>query len=185
MNEENWRPVAGYDGFYEVSDHGRIRSVERVDMRGQRRPSQVRKLSLKSTGRLQVSLSRDGVKHSHFVHRIVARAFHGEPPTGTEACHGDGNPTNNRADNLRWGTSSDNKLDAVRHGTHHEAVKTHCGRGHRLVEPNLVPAHARRGQRDCLACSRAHASGKAASEQTLRTIADQKYAAIIAAGRND
>lgn len=52
------------------------------------------------------------------VHRLVCEAYHGPPPEGFEVCHSDGSRTNNRADNLRWGSKSENVRDSVAHGTH-------------------------------------------------------------------
>ena len=70
--------------------------------------------------------------------------------------HLDGDKENNRAENLAWGTDSENMIDQVRHGNHLHARKAHCPRGHELVMPNLVRAiWVQRSNRSCLACSRA------------------------------
>src|SRR5690606_38480338 len=86
-------------------------------------------------------------------HVLVAEAFIGPRPEGAECLHGDGDHTNNMVSNLRWGTKSENQLDSVRHGTHHQANKTHCPRGHELVEGNL--ARRKLPYRQCLTCERA------------------------------
>ncbi len=57
------------------------------------------------------------------VHRLVCETFHGTPPEGTEVCHIDGDRLNNAADNLRWGTRSENTLDQIRHGTFSNPVR--------------------------------------------------------------
>lgn len=174
-SKEKWLPVVGYEGLYEVSDRGAVRGIDRHDSRGYKVQGQLLSQALKPNGRLQVTLSRDGRSNSYLVHRLVARAFHGAPPPGTEVCHGDGNPVNNYAENLRWGTGSENKLDTVRHGTHAEARRTSCLRAHPLVVPNLSPAHAARGNRDCRACARARTAAKRRGVPFTQEIADEFF----------
>ena len=58
-------------------------------------------------------------RHLMFAHRLVLLAFVGECPSGMEACHNDGDPSNNNIDNLRWDTRSSNIKDQVKHGRHH------------------------------------------------------------------
>jgi hypothetical protein len=69
-------------------------------------------------GHPQVVLSLSGRKITRYVHRLVLRAFKGEPVDGLEGCHNDGNPLNNDIDNLRWDTRKNNQADRVKHGTH-------------------------------------------------------------------
>lgn len=117
MNEEIWRPVVGYEGIYEVSDQGRIRSLARLDTKGRRVNARILRLKTDPRGYQQVNLHRDRKMTAHRVHRIVLAAFVGPAPEGTEGCHYDGNPSNNRASNLRWDTRSANNFDKRRHGT--------------------------------------------------------------------
>lgn len=166
MNDdtERWLPVVGYEGYYEVSDLGRVRSLPRVtngSFGGTRRlPGRVLRPGINpKTGRRIVALHRDGAGRSHKVYPLVLAAFVGPRPPGMEACHNDGDHTNDRLSNLRWDTSSRNTYDSVRHGTHNHARKTHCLRSHLLVEPNLVPSKLVRGQRQCFACHKARAKG--------------------------
>jgi hypothetical protein len=154
MTPERWLPIAGYEGFYEVSDLGRVRSLDRVviERGGKARPMRGRilKPSRYLDGYLIVSLCNDR-HHTRAVHDLVARAFHGEPAPGQQVCHFDGDKTNNLAANLRWDTQSANNLDAVRHGTHGMAVRTHCPQGHEYSTGNT---YVRRG-RNCIKCHRA------------------------------
>lgn len=94
--------------------------------------------------------------------------------------HLNGNPYDNRLENLAWGTPSENMLDKVRHGTHHNAIKTHCPRQHQLIEPNLVLSHLRQGKRRCLACDRTHRHIKRHPELDFQTVADGHYQKIMA-----
>lgn len=117
-NKENWRPVAGFEGVYEVSDLGRVRSLDRVQeyQRGSltiKRLHKGRILSpCSSLGYPSVNLRGIQTK----LHRIVCVAFHGEPGPNQEVLHKDGSRTNSRADNLRWGTRSENIEDMFLHG---------------------------------------------------------------------
>ncbi len=138
---ENWKSITGYPA-YKVSDHGRVRSS-----RGVLAPW------LDGNGRPTVRLYRQGVPREFRVHGLVLTTFVGPKPTGLEACHGDGNPTNNALSNLRWDTRSSNQIDSVRHGTHIQTRKTHCPRGHALEGDNLVAAQLRRGKRQCRTCT--------------------------------
>lgn len=177
--DEEWRPIPGYEGVYEASSLGRVRSLARVDMRGQARPERILKQATLPSGRLQVNLYRDGKQRIFKVHRLIALAFHGTPEPGQVVCHNDGDPANNRASNIRWGTASENQLDAVRHGTHREVKKTHCPVGHPLDAPNLVLAHVARGSRNCRACDRARSAARRGGVPFTKQLADEKYAQIM------
>lgn len=148
---ENWRPIPGYEGFYEVSDLGNVRSLRRV-VSGKTYQGRPIKACRVSDGRPGVKLYRGGAatRKNFGVHRIVALAFLGEPPDPRmEVCHNDGDRLNNALSNLRWDTRSNNALDTVRHGKHHIANKTACGNGHDYTEANTVWQVVRR----CRACA--------------------------------
>lgn len=112
---EVWRPVVGYEGLYEVSNLGRIRSLE-ATVRGphgskQRKPAAL--LIIYMGGNYPtVKLHRNDKGKTIRVHRIVLEAFVGPCPKGMECRHfPDGNHTNNRLDNLSWGTKKENAAD--------------------------------------------------------------------------
>ncbi len=71
-----------------------------------------------SLGYSVVTLCKDGNRFNKRVHRLVLETYVGPCPEGMEACHYNGVRTDNRLENLRWDTRSNNQLDAVRHGTH-------------------------------------------------------------------
>ncbi|MFE3572503.1 HNH endonuclease signature motif containing protein [Bacillus subtilis] len=138
-------------------------------------------------GYLAVSLQHSGRALKRNVHLLVCAAFHGPRPDGKVARHLDGNPRNNRAANLTWGTQAENISDQVLHGTHPHARKAACPRNHPLEEPNLVPSAMRfaerRGgsHRACLACSRANSYVYYHKDlmPDLDRIADSYYERII------
>lgn len=117
---EEWRAVPGYEGFYEVSDQGRVRSLSRawksryaVTMF----PGRILAQAIKRNGYPVVSLSKNNSAKQFLVHRLVLIAFVGPQPTDMEACHENGIRTDARAANLRWDSRSANHQDKHRHGT--------------------------------------------------------------------
>jgi hypothetical protein len=126
MSAEEWRAVPGFEGIYEVSDLGRVRSLKRyVPFRTGPHAGSLKliheRILVGSPDRYGYptvdARHPDGKRHMMRVHQFVLRAFVGEPSPGQECLHGNGNPRDNRLSNLRWGTRSENIYDAVRHGT--------------------------------------------------------------------
>jgi hypothetical protein len=119
---EQWLPVRGWEGLYEVSDQGRVRSLDRwvVKRNGQRQflTGRIKSLPKLKLGYPVVHLARDGQTTTKTVHTVVLDSFVGPRPAGHVGCHSDGDPSNNRLANLRWDTQSNNLLDAIKHGTH-------------------------------------------------------------------
>jgi hypothetical protein len=121
---ETWKPVPQYEGYYEVSDQGRVRSLDRVilDSRGVTR--RFRGVELTPVGPNENYLYptvflRTGVRTTRRntrVHVLVAGAFIGPRPVGHDVRHLNGNPGDNRLENLAYGTRSDNMQDASAHG---------------------------------------------------------------------
>lgn len=104
---ENWRPVMGYEGWYEVSDHGRVRRIS---------DGLVLKQHVTYHGYQRVALRSGGRQLKHLVHRLVLEAFAGPCPLGLECNHQDGNKANNRPGNLEWATHPANMRHAIRTG---------------------------------------------------------------------
>ena len=115
---EEWRPVVGYEGLYEVSNMGRVRSVERTvwDNRGYYKTVQerIRKPQNNRHGYLCVVLAKDGKIKNHYIHRLVAEAFIQFVPEANasyEVDHRNTVRTDNRVSNLCYVTSSQNSLN--------------------------------------------------------------------------
>lgn len=144
MSVAEWRPVVGYEDFYEVSSEGQLRSLRR---------NRIMKGSPNEQGYLLVSLSRDGGFKTHAIHRVVAEAFLGSRPEGLETRHLDGNNTHNAVSNLAYGTKSENQRDRRTHGTDPHLNRTECPRGHPYDEANTY--FDKNGGRTCKACRRA------------------------------
>lgn len=147
---DQWRQIPGWEGLYEVSGDGQVRSMAR-SVPGRpgvliNRQTRLLTPSINHDGYKVVSLCRENRKREYGVHRLVLMAFVGPAPVSTEACHNDGDKSNNDLGNLRWDSRSANTLDRVKHGTHHFAIKTHCPQGH---EYNADNVYLYRGSRSC------------------------------------
>lgn len=143
MDNHDWTPVPGYEGLYDVSRAGSVRNS---------RTGRILRGLPNNQGRLQVALYRNARSRRKQVSRIVCEAFHGPAPAGKPyALHNDGDPLNNRSENIRWGSQSENQLDAVVHGTHSRATRTQCPYGHNYSAENTYVTKL--GQRQCRTCN--------------------------------
>lgn len=168
---EEWRPVIGYEGLYEVSSLGRVRSLDRL-VKNTHRSTRLAKGVMLALSRREgnnyyvVNLRGPHGNRYMRVHVLVLEAFIGPRPDGRIACHNDGIHTNNQVSNLRWDTYSENLHDQVRHGIHWGASKTHCKWGHEFTPENtrIYNGHHRR----CIACEKAADKRKVAARKLQR-----------------
>jgi hypothetical protein len=131
--EEEWRAVPGFEGLYEVSSLGHVRSLDRVVLCRRRHGPVWKRVSGKvmigwphsQRGYRMATLHRDGEPSAVTVHSLVAAAFLGPRPDGFDVAHYDGSPANNPADNLRYATRAENHADKKRHGTHISGEASH------------------------------------------------------------
>jgi hypothetical protein len=128
---EEWRSVPGFEGRYEVSNHGRVKSLPN----SRRRTELILQQGVhKRQGHRIINLTgHDGTAHfqkTYWVHRLVLEAFVGPAPLRMEGCHNDGDPANNHIDNLRWGTDADNQGDRIAHGTSNRGKRN----GHNVLD---------------------------------------------------
>lgn len=185
---ERWLPIPGHDG-YEVSDLGHVRSLSRMIHTKDGRTYRLRGRSLRTWPEHGYPVVRLGAGRQWGVHRLVLLAFVGPCPDDMEALHANGDPSDSRLVNLRWGTAVENMADKLRHGTNHEATKRSCPRGHPLTPPNLVPSNLRQGNRACRACDKARAVQRRQRECGLALVdlqaeSDRQFKLILA-GRLD
>lgn len=111
--KEIWRDVAEYEGYYQVSNLGNVRSVERTVARSNYfvvLKSQVLKPAIRTAGYLFVNLSKDSKVKTKNIHRLVADAFLPNPQCKQEVNHKNGNKTDNNINNLEWCSRSENMI---------------------------------------------------------------------------
>lgn len=122
---EKWKDIPGWEGRYQVSDMGRVKVLARTFKAKNRWGEMIRHnpeklLSLrvaKGAHYPSVGCNWGGRKERFLVHRLVCEVFNGPCPSPHHHCaHSDGNPLNNRADNLRWATPKENAEDTRKHG---------------------------------------------------------------------
>lgn len=138
---------------YEVSDDGRVRSLDRFIQTeyffGHWHLGRELSITFDSAGYPQVGINGSRTR----VHVLVCETFHG-PKSSRKRCvrHLNGIKTDNRAENLKWGTHSENSFDTVLHGGNKCASRNHCAKGHEYTAENLT--RGPRGTRGCKECNR-------------------------------
>lgn len=113
--KEVWKPIIGYEGLYEISNYGRIKSFIKHNGTNER----ILKLIKSKRGYFYIFLSKNGKREHFYVHILVLEAFIGLRPLNMECRHLDGNPSNNKSNNLLWGTHFENMQDRIRHGRYY------------------------------------------------------------------
>lgn len=155
---EYWSAIPDWEGHYEVSSEGRVRSVDR-ELRyenGLVRKYKGSELALikDKKGYHKVVLKAPGRKRQVKAHRLVAETFIPNPENHPFVLHRDDNKDNNSVSNLRWGTHLQNEADKRVNGGHHNSRKTHCINGHEFNELNTRYTISSLGSvhRECLIC---------------------------------
>jgi len=120
---EIWKSIPEYDGMYEASNFGRIKSFHRGD--------NVIKAYRNSLGYFVISLSKNKKKKTRYVHQLIAFTFLGERPFGMVVDHIDGKPCNNNSDNLQYISQSENILkgSGARHCEFHGSYENKHSKG--------------------------------------------------------
>lgn len=136
--QEEWRSVVGYEGLYEISNLGRVKSLERTipytfhDKSGNLRSAnyhvkeKILKQGRRHDGYADVSLSKSGTPVLHCVHRILAEAWIPNPNNYNYVNHIDLDKTNNSLDNLEWISNSGNVVHAVKRYSNPQSIAIYC-----------------------------------------------------------
>ena len=162
---EEWRLIGGYEGLYEVSNRGNVRSVRREGARGgllRCTPSLLNKYGYIV---VRICLSKDNKKRSYSVARLVAKSFIPNPNRKKEVNHIDSNPQNNVLENLEWCTPQENTLH------HHRSGRANILRGEakansKLTESSVQEILLQRGMTTAASLSRKYD----VNEMTIRQV---------------
>lgn len=126
---EIWKPIKNYEGMYEVSNMGRVRSLNRLIPRNKNSKKSYYKIKGRpvaitdnGNGYKLVSLSKQGRKN-HYLHRLVATHFIPNPCEKYFVNHKDGDKSNNHVSNLEWVTHSENIVHSVKMGIHPSGIR--------------------------------------------------------------
>lgn len=122
MTVERWKPIKGWQGYYEISDHGRVKSLARVIQRSSG-PMTIKERivgNLNADGYRCVTLSSPKKQREIHIHVLVGEAFLKRSPNSDRVCHKDDDPQNNYYKNLYWGNASSNGKDAYKNGKHNK-----------------------------------------------------------------
>lgn len=144
---ETWKSIKGYEGLYQVSNYGNVRSVDRINNIGKHNKSVLLKLQVnKRTGYVQVALCKEGVRHRKTVHRLVAIAFIDNPKGYETVNHKNEIKTDNRVENLEWMSLKDN----LAYGTHTKRANEHkpdqSGKNHFNYGLRGAESHTHKGK---------------------------------------
>jgi len=114
---EKWKPIPEFEGFYQASDQGRVRCLDRIDGQGRNWQGRVLRSRLSRHGYPLVTLCVEGIHFTRTVHRLVLETFVGGCPENYESRHLNGVRDDPRLCNLMWGTRVENMADKLLHGT--------------------------------------------------------------------
>lgn len=139
-----WKSIPNYEGYYEASNVGMIRSIDRVVEKGKyKTPSQVKgnimSPYIDRDGYMRVSMYKDGIRRNEKVHSIIAKTFIDNPLSKETVNHIDENKLNNTVENLEWMTNSEN----VNYGTRIQRVKEKYGKSVIRISPSKKEEHFR------------------------------------------
>lgn len=130
MKKEIWKPILGFEGTYEVSNFGLVRSIDRIIVHNTYKETSKSKTQFNKGKTIAIRYNNMGKGYAYlmlylnskhtkkFVHRLVAQAFIENPENKKEVNHIDGNPRNNNVENLEWNTRKENIAHAIATGLH-------------------------------------------------------------------
>ena len=128
---EIWKDIKGFEGLYQVSNLGRVKSLERIDAKGNKRKERILKSSIIRNGYYLVCLHKQSIQKSYYIHRLVYEAFNGQIPEGLQVNHINEVKTDNklenlnlmtRKENINWGTRNERAGKVLKNGKKSKSV---------------------------------------------------------------
>lgn len=135
--KELWKTIEGFEGLYEVSNMGRIKALDRYVINNgglQHKAERILKQNIQKNKHCMVVLCKNGKTYPKLVHRLVAIAFIPNPQNKPVVDHIDTDPTNNKAENLRWTTVKENANNPLSRVNNSKSKKGHPYYGRPLTE---------------------------------------------------
>ena len=153
MEKEIWKDIPGYEGIYQISNNGKIKSIPHVIKANQNGGMRVTKEYVKTTyvgwhGYVWVSLCKNGKSKTYSIHRLVALTFIENPNKFPAVNHIDGNKENNCIENLEWCTIHENQMHASKNGLLPKSKKVMC------METGKIYQSGGEAERDTGICGR-------------------------------
>ncbi|MDR9419447.1 NUMOD4 domain-containing protein [Gracilimonas sp.] len=127
VNMELWKDIDGYDGYYQISNKGRVRTWKNGRW-GRRDKPNIMRLHVNRYGYLEIRLQKENVKSLHRIHRLVAKNFVENPDNKPHVNHKDCDKLNNYPENLEWVTNTENVKHAVKNGLNVKGEASHFAR---------------------------------------------------------
>lgn len=116
MGREIWKEVIGYEGLYQISNRGNVKSLERINNYGRPVKEKILKPNLSKVGYFTIRLSKNGRSRARYIHRLIAIYFIANPSNKKYINHKNGVKTDNRIKNLEWCTNQENSIHAAKLG---------------------------------------------------------------------
>ncbi len=116
---EIWKDIEEFKGYYQVSNLGRVKSIERKFFNGkgmQTQPEKIKDIQTQPNGYRYANLHKDGKNHTRRIHRLVAQAFIPNTESKPDVNHIDGDKANNVINNLEWATKKENIRHMIKSG---------------------------------------------------------------------
>lgn len=114
MNNEEWKNIEGYEGLYQVSNLGRIKSLARNTRNGHCKKDKILKIRIDKNGYCTIDLYKNSKRKQYKIHRLVANEFIYNKYNKPQINHIDGNKKNNEVSNLEWCNNSENMKHAYK-----------------------------------------------------------------------
>lgn len=135
---EIWKNIKNYEGLYQVSNYGRVKSLEKISkINGRIYPTKILKCHIGTKKYLDVDLCKNGTSKRHRIHRLVAEHFIPNPENKPQVNHEDTNKQNNRVDNLSWNTNSENQQHAFANGLNYRKKYGESPKAKRIYQYSL------------------------------------------------
>lgn len=133
MKKEVWKDIKGYEGLYQVSNLGQVKSLN-YNHTGKEK---IRKLDISNKGYKCILLVKNGKKKKKTIHRLVAETFISNPKNKPQVNHIDGNKENNCVANLEWTTNSENEKHAYNNNLKHKLFGKNNGKSKAIIQYDL------------------------------------------------